>query len=649
MMTRSATFRRALAALAVLLLAAAPARAQFVDGVRAETGVDRVNAQLGLSGSGAIVAVLDRGLDYEHPAFRNPDGTTRLLYLFDTLDNTGAHDADNPTGFGTVYTRAEINAALAAGTRLNTRDAVGHGTVSMGIAAGRGVDGTEQYVGMAPGADLIAVKLITDGAPAHDGEPAEAQVASYGTRLFPAIDFVIAAAEAAGKPVVMLANFGSIQGPMDGTSTDARGIDQRFGSGHPGRVFITGSSDDGGVANHAGGTVAQGETAEVKLRKGYGGALRLDLWYPDTDRFTVEIVAPNGTVYGPYAPPTNTRQTSAAPSGGGFTYYHNGSAVDFFGATSATREILIDFNSATTGVYTLRLTGTTVANGRFDAALNPSNIFSAPNNGFETYVDAGHTVWDLASARGNLPMNSYVLKPTWTDVDGNTHTYPGNSVGTGRLWPGSGVGPTYDGRLGIAVSAPGQANIGAYAPRSYFASFRQNLVVDGPAPYGVLGFVSGAAPVVTGIAALLLDADPTLDAAGLRDALEQTARADAFTGAVPNPQWGYGKVDAFAAAQRVLAGTPAEAGPEGARVSLAASPNPARGAATVTLTLDAPQRATVGVFDVLGRRVALLHDGPLGAGTHALRLDAARLPAGVYVVRASVSAESLTRTVTVVR
>ena len=640
--------RLLLAALALLFLAA-PSGAQTEDGVRTETGVARVNAELGLTGSGAIVAVLDRGVDYEHPAFRNPDGTTRLLFFFDTLDNTGARDADNPTGFGTVYTRDEINAALASGTRLAARDAVGHGTASMGIAAGRGVDGTDRYVGMAPGADLIMVKLISDGAPAHDGEPAEAAVASYGTRLFPAIDMVLAKAQEVGKPVVFLANFGSIQGPMDGTGTDARGIDARFGPGHPGRVFITGSSDDGGVANHAGGTVAQGQTAEVTFRKAYRGALRLDLWYPDTDRFGVEVVAPNGTLYGPYAPPENNRQASAAPAGAGFTYYHNGSDQDFFGATSPTREILIDFNSNTTGVYTLRLTGSTVTNGRFDAVLNPSNIFSAPANVFETFADPGHTVWDLASARGNLPMNSYVLKPTWTDIDGATHTYPGNDVGAGHLWPGSGVGPTYDGRLGIAVSAPGQANFGAYAPRSNFARDRGNIVYGGPAPYGVLGFVSGAAPVVTGIVALLLDADPTLDAAQVREALEQTARADAFTGTVPNPQWGYGKVDAYAAAQLVRAGTPAEAGPAGARLALTAAPNPSWGAATVTLTLDASQSASVGVFDVLGREVARLHDGPLSAGVHAFRLEAGGLPAGVYVVRASTGAEAVSRRVTVVR
>jgi hypothetical protein len=44
----------------------------------------------------------------------------------------------------------------------------------------------------------------------------------------------------------------------------------------------------------------------------------------------------------------------------------------------------------------------------------------------------------------------------------------------------------------------------------------------------------------------------------------------------------------------------------------------------------------VEVFDALGRRVAILHDGPLAAGAHTLELDAASLPPGHYIVRAHV-------------
>ena len=78
-------------------------------------------------------------------------------------------------------------------------------------------------------------------------------------------------------------------------------------------------------------------------------------------------------------------------------------------------------------------------------------------------------------------------------------------------------------------------------------------------------------------------------------------------------------------------------------------PNPSQDEASVMLMLAEATKARVAVFDVLGRRVAVLYDGPLGAGAHRLRLDAAALPAGVYVVRAVAGSERITRTLVVAR
>ena len=82
----------------------------------------------------------------------------------------------------------------------------------------------------------------------------------------------------------------------------------------------------------------------------------------------------------------------------------------------------------------------------------------------------------------------------------------------------------------------------------------------------------------------------------------------------------------------------------------APSPNPASGAAVLTLTLGEAQRVRAEAYDALGRRVASLHDGPLGAGTHRLTLDGSALPAGVYVVRVSTEeGATLSRTVSLLR
>ena len=83
----------------------------------------------------------------------------------------------------------------------------------------------------------------------------------------------------------------------------------------------------------------------------------------------------------------------------------------------------------------------------------------------------------------------------------------------------------------------------------------------------------------------------------------------------------------------------AEPGVAGAAALSAPRPNPTAGGAALALDLATPAPVSVGVFDALGRRVAVLADGPLGAGAHSLRLADGVLAAGVYVVRAEVRGE----------
>ena len=94
---------------------------------------------------------------------------------------------------------------------------------------------------------------------------------------------------------------------------------------------------------------------------------------------------------------------------------------------------------------------------------------------------------------------------------------------------------------------PQRDRLPSYAPESYWATIRGNLIAGGDGLYGMAGAVSAAAPIVTGIVALMLEIDPTLDAVSVKKILQETARADEFTGQTPNAQWGYGKVDAFEA------------------------------------------------------------------------------------------------------
>ena len=99
-------------------------------------------------------------------------------------------------------------------------------------------------------------------------------------------------------------------------------------------------------------------------------------------------------------------------------------------------------------------------------------------------------------------------------------------------------------------------------------------------------------------------------------------------------------------------GTAVEAEPGTGAAGLALSapvPNPAPGVARFALRLDRPRAVSAAAYDVLGRRVAVLHDGPLAAGAHALAFDGGGLPDGVYLVRVRAGGLEAVRAVTLAR
>ena len=117
-----------------------------------------------LLGKGVLIGIVDSGIDYENPDFRNADGTTRIAALWDQTVETGLPLAGY--NVGTEFTSQQINAALqTAGHEerfrlVPSRDISGHGTAVAGIAAGngRGSQGG-RYRGVAPEAELLIVKM----------------------------------------------------------------------------------------------------------------------------------------------------------------------------------------------------------------------------------------------------------------------------------------------------------------------------------------------------------------------------------------------------------------------------------------------------------------------------------------------------------
>lgn len=526
----------------LLVLCATSAHLNGMDRVRQVTRTDQAIAKYGVTGTGVVVAILDRGIDWRHPDFIKPDGTTRIKWILDmsgqTLCGPGV-----PPGPGSPppieYSEAQINSALSGGPTLITRDAIGHGTATAGIAAGNGrALASGLYRGMAPEADLIVVKLTSEGAPGHDTEPAES---AFQGCIEEALDWLNAKVTALNKPVVALINSGTQWGPLDGTSAVSRKLDQVFGSNRPGRVYVAAGGDEGSLPNHAASDYTDAADVVLGISKASTVTSYLQMWYTGDRGAQVTIAFNDGTVVGPVGP-----EASLSAAGVTITQYAPGHEFYPWQSTSGDRAVWIQLGGGHAGPGSVRVRGTQAGTGRFDVYADVWGPNLTPLVAFTDHLVPGRLT-DYASTRSAIVAANYVNRTSWTDVDG----IPRSILDQGAqdaLWSKSPEGPTRDGRpYGIDVTPPGQNCFAPSAPNSYWHTLRYNLVQNGNGYYVRAGGTSGSAPILTGAIALLLQLRPNLTATDVRQILRSSAFADSFTGAVPNGNWGFGKLDVLAA------------------------------------------------------------------------------------------------------
>jgi minor extracellular serine protease Vpr len=136
--------------------------------------------------------------------------------------------------------------------------------------------------------------------------------------------------------------------------------------------------------------------------------------------------------------------------------------------------------------------------------------------------------------------------------------------------------------------------------------------------------------------ALLLQADPDLSAADVKELLMTTARRDNFTGTIPpegSTRWGMGKVNAYTAMRELLGLTLMD---EVVGRDAILWPNPATDDIRLQL-LEGNEGVGVTLLDASGRTVAIGRTDGQGQWHYAVR----QLPAGLYAVRVEGSAELL--------
>jgi subtilisin family serine protease/photosystem II stability/assembly factor-like uncharacterized protein len=515
------------------------------------------------AGSGALVAIIDSGVDIRHYDFRHTDGTTRIKYLLDLsepgdIDGNGTLDGPDEFG-GTLYTESQINRILQSSAPAKTRDSTGHGTHALSVAAGS----DSQLPGIAPGASLIVVKATRqDGT--LDFETAD---------LLSALSFVDQKAAELGLPYVVNLSLGTSYGPHDGRTAEELAIDSLVGPGIPGKavVLAAGNSDLRGTKKyrHFQGTTYTGFENRHTLTippytaptSGAGNDLALlDLWYEGDDQLTVSVTAPDGATvveahYGDFA-------DVATPFGQVFIG-NMGGRDPRNGATEAV--ILLYDESGTApaaGNWTITVHGEAVkSTGLYNGWLvDGVSLVGGAEPYLSQNADNEYLIARPAAADNGIAVGSFarhdpagLWRTTWTDVRGLLHADAGAHKEDLSFF--SSTGPTRDGRVKPEIVAPGEFVVGAVSRDAYpghsphsifsqhpFSDIEALILKNQPGHvFGVMEGTSFAAPVVTGLVARLLAKNPSLDAIQVKNILLNTALTDSFTSSVPNELWGYGK------------------------------------------------------------------------------------------------------------
>lgn len=462
------------------------------------------DAPLSLSGKGVLVAIVDSGIDYRHRDFRNQDGTTRILNLW---DQTGT--GSPPAGYhiGTEYTKTEIDAVLNSErmtadeevrgeNRVLTVDNSGHGTAVAGIAAGNGSSSEGIYRGAAPQSELLIVKL---GQPRENGFPRT-------TELMQGLDYVIRKALEYRRPVAVNVSFGNTYGSHDGTTLAERFIDSLANIWKT--VICVGAGNEAAGAGHTSGVLKAEEEEIVEFAvQDRQPELSIQIWKEYEDEMEISIIAPSGIRVGPIKQVLGSQRFEIERTEI-LLYYGEPNPY------STAQEVYISFLPETdyidSGIWGIVLTPVSIVRGAYEMWMPGQQVL---NRGTGFLYPTAKTTLTIPSAAANVvTVGAYDSRTfSYADFSGRGYTRITNQIKPDLAAPGVNVRTT---RVG-----------GGYVEMTG---------------------TSFATPFVTGAAALMMEwgiirgNDPYLYGEKVKAYLRKGARALPEFEEYPNPYVGFG-------------------------------------------------------------------------------------------------------------
>ena len=526
-----------------------------VDTTRSVTSVNYVaeGLQHGLpanyDGKGVVFGIIDSGIDFNHAAFQDSLGNTRIKCVYMPADNSGT----KVTIDGTVLPGSEFDSTRIASLTTDLASSA-HGSHTAFIGAGSHCG---QYSGMAPGADIVMCAL--------GGKKNDVNIAN-------SLKYITQYAKRVGKPCVISISLGTKQGPHDGTSKLCKIYEEM---GKSDAVICLSAGNLGSYRRYIHHKFSGMNTATnpnigsyvTGTQAGYTANFAIDTWSrsrsavgikyllidPDDNSIFYETGIMKAYTYHYIGPGMESKRGYNAF----LSQYFSGKigvwvTTESNGHIETYSEVSLKPLRSDVKAYKMAVQFYGADGVEFDSWVTSENAYSwHPQVGDYKFVNGSDScsMNDNVTGKNTISVGNYVGRNRYMSLSGKemyNSIYP-----EGSIYVQSSYGIAPNGESYPFVAAPGYFVVSAYNGYNYLAKPSTNTAYSKENPttgrtdyWGSMSGTSMSTPTVAGIVALWLQANPQLKVDDVKEIIRKSAYVDDDVRKAPL-QFGAGKINAL--------------------------------------------------------------------------------------------------------